>query len=736
MTDHDDLDERVRFQARLLDAVGEAVLATRPDGTITYWNAAAERLFGWRADEAIGVDVIELIRVVAPDGEAARILALIASGESYTGELLLQRRDGTSFHALITDSPIVDDAGIVTGVIGVTIDIGDRVRAETEARARAVQTAAVAAVGEVAVSQTSMSALLEVALAHAVTALQADFGSILLTEGDVLRLQASVGLPPELLEVQIIPTGAASLAGFTLTADDPVVVRDLRTDDRFTRPPALLAAGAVSGITTVLRVAGRGAGVLSVYTRHERSFDTDDVNVLRSIANVVAHAMERDQVHRQLSRIAVTDEFTGLPNRVLFLDRLEHALQQRTGDKVAVIFGDLDRFKDVNDALGHAAGDHLLRAAAARLTDSVRPADTVARFGGDEFAILSEHVADPLAAIALAERLASAVSSEPVRIDGREIHVTISMGVVVADTLGADPATLLRDADAAMYRAKAGGRGRVELFDEDLRATAAERLDLTNELVAGLGRGELVVHYQPEVELGGTTVWAEALVRWRHPERGMLMPADFIDLAEDTGLIVPVGQQVLEQAALQMARWTRMPPGHAPSSVSVNISARQLVEGDLVPLTTNLLADLQLDPRCLWFELTETALLREPERAISTLHDLKELGVGLAIDDFGTGYSSLTYARMLPVDALKIDRSFVSGMGTDLRDAGIVRATIGLARSFDILAIAEGVETQEQLDELRRLGCHFAQGYLLSRPGEPEAIEAWVRARSVARTGH
>jgi EAL domain-containing protein (putative c-di-GMP-specific phosphodiesterase class I) len=283
-----------------------------------------------------------------------------------------------------------------------------------------------------------------------------------------------------------------------------------------------------------------------------------------------------------------------------------------------------------------------------------------------------------------------------------------------------------------MYRAKATRRGGVELFDERLRASVVERLDLTNDLIAGIPAGQLVVHYQPEVALVGDVVWAEALVRWQHPERGLLTPDAFIDLAEETGLIVPIGQHVLAEAVRQMTEWSRLPPGRAPTAVSVNISARQLVEGDLVQLTTDLLAGAGLDPSRLWFELTETTLLKEPERAIATFHELKGLGVGLSIDDFGTGYSSLAYARLLPIDALKIDRSFVGGVQRDLRDEAVVRACIALARSFGVLAIAEGVETEEQLEELARLGCDMAQGYVLARPGTASEIEAWVEARGRA----
>jgi diguanylate cyclase (GGDEF)-like protein/PAS domain S-box-containing protein len=722
--------EPLRLEGRLLEAVGQAVLATSADGTITYWNRAAERLYGFEASEILGANVTAIGSGTMLGDDPGEIWDRLMAGESYTGEFLVRHRSGAAIPVLITSSPVLDDAGAVVGTIAVSIDIADRVRAEAAARERAAQTAAVAAVGELAVTETSMRTLLDSALAHAVDALGADVGSILLVEGDHLRLHAAVGLPSELVGSHTVPLGDLSLAGFSLTEAGPTVVRDLAAEERFVPPPALLDAGVVSGVTAVLHVEGRGEGVLSVYTRDERRFDRDDLNVLRSIANVLAHAVERDRAHQRLARMAVTDELTGLPNRVLFLDRLDHALLQRSTQQVAVLFGDLDRFKDVNDALGHAAGDELLRAVADRLTCSVRTGDTVARFGGDEFAILSEGVSGVEEAMAVARRLAAAIAAEPVLVDGREIHVTISMGVVLADRHTADPADLLQDADAAMYRAKSAGRGRVELFDEHLRASVIERLDLTNQLVAAIPAGELVVHYQPEVALAGDWVWAEALVRWQHPERGLLMPAEFIDLAEDTGLIVPVGQLVLETAVRQMAVWAAMPPGTAPTAVAVNIAARQLVEDDLVARIGALLDDVGLDPSQLWLELTETALLREPEQAIETLHRLKALGIGLSIDDFGTGYSSLAYARLMPVDALKIDRSFVSGLGRDLRDEAVVRATIGLARSFGVLAVAEGVETQEQLDELTRLGCDMAQGYVLARPGTAEELEQWVAARS------
>jgi len=719
----------LRLRARTLDAVGPAVVVTDLEGHITYWNAGAERLLGWPA-EAVLNRPVEVISSASDDALTSdQIRRGLTRQAAYTGEFALAVGGLDPVPVLITTSPILAGDGRTTGTVAVLVDISDRVAAEQEANLRAAQMTAVAAVGEMAFMQTSLAALLDGALQHAVRALGAEVGSVFVVEDDELRMVAAVGLPRRLLGKHRVPFGSGSLAGYTLERDDPTVVEELAAEARFHPPPVLLEAGVVSGATAVMRVDGRGEGVIGVYTRHRRTFDDDDLNVLRSIANVLAHAMERERTHRELSRMAITDGLTGLPNRVLFLDRLEHALAHLDdGHFVSVLFGDLDGFKDVNDAWGHTAGDDLLRAAAQRLGLHVREGDTVARFGGDEFAVLCEDVTGPEEAAAIAQGLAEAMAAEPFRIEDREVRATISLGVVVSDGSGS-AATLLRDADAAMYRAKSAGRGRVELFDEDLRNRVLARLELTNELIAAIGSDQLVVHFQPELAIGGSEVWAEALVRWQHPTRGLLPPGEFIDLAEETGLIMPIGQQVLTKAAEQLARWLAAGPGRAPTAVSVNVSARQLMEGDLVLLAADLVHRLQLPPGSLWIELTETAILRDPDQAITILNELKALGVGVAIDDFGTGYSSLTYARRFPVDALKIDRSFIAGMLEDPRDEGIVRATVSLARSFGILSIAEGVEEAGQLEALRDLGCDLAQGYLLCRPGPAEAIEAWVQAR-------
>jgi len=721
----------LRLQRRTGDAGGPAVVATDLDGTITYWNAAAERLLGWTADDLLGRHVSSITAATDDSLTSEQIQGGLTRLEPYAGEFVLHVHGRDPVPVLIATNPILD-RGQPAGTVAVLLDISDRVGAEHRADRRAAQINAVATVGQMALARTNLTELLDGALQVAVAALDGDLGSAFLAEEDGnLRMLAAVGLPPELLGVHRIPPGHGSLAGYTLAHDGPTVVDDLATETRFTPPPVLLEAGAVSGITAVLRAEGRAEGVIAVYRRSHRPFEPGDIDALQSIANVLGHAVERQRTQQQLSRLAITDQLTGLPNRALFVDRLQHTLAHLDEGRACVLFVDLDGFQDTNDALGHAAGDELLRAVAARLVSTVDEGCTVARFGGDEFAILCAPVSGPAEAVLRAQAVADAVASRPFEVDGRTTSSSVTIGVVVAEA-DADPDEVLRDADAAMHRAKTRGRGSVELFDAELREAVLARLHLVEELESACQAGQLVLHFQPEVWLDGRQeVWAEALVRWEHPERGLLPPGEFIDVAEETGLIVPLGNQVLVAAAEQLAAWLELGPGKAPTSISVNVSARQLVDGDLVALAGDLVRSLRLPSGSLWIELTETAILHDPQQAMALVAELKRLGVGVAIDDFGTGYSSLTYARMLPIDAIKVDRSFVAEMLTDRRDEGIVRATVSLARSFGIMSVAEGVERPEQLDRLRSIGCDLAQGYLFCRPGPAAEIEAWVQERAL-----
>jgi diguanylate cyclase (GGDEF)-like protein len=416
-----------------------------------------------------------------------------------------------------------------------------------------------------------------------------------------------------------------------------------------------------------------------------------------------------------------------LPNRTLFLDRLEHALARARRSKrpLAVVFLDLDDFKLVNDTRGHDIGDLLLVALTPKLVSALRPGDTIARFGGDEFVVLCEDLSGQADAIGIATRIAGACST-PVSIGGLEHTVTVSAGVaLVGDPATASPAGLLRDADAAMYRAKAAGKGRVAMFDEGMRARLIERIAIESSLRKAVEREELRVFYQPVMSLRrNRIVSVEALVRWHHPNRGLLEPAAFIGAAESSGLIVRIGEWVMEQACRQAVAWEAAAPGAESMQVSVNLSAQQLVRSDLVSSVARILELTGLDPARLDLEVTEAMLLRDVEASSNALRDLKRLGVRLVLDDFGTGYSSLSYLRRLTIDALKIDRSFVQALSDDREDGAIIGAVLSMARMLDIDVTAEGVETAAQLSRLRGHGCDSVQGFLFARPAPAHEIAA------------
>ncbi|MCW2609813.1 MAG: hypothetical protein QOC93_1557 [Actinomycetota bacterium] len=435
---------------------------------------------------------------------------------------------------------------------------------------------------------------------------------------------------------------------------------------------------------------------------------------------------DRRAMEEALEHLAVHDALTQLPNRTLLTDRVQHALdrQGRRAGELAVLFVDIDRFKFVNDGMGHRAGDELLTVVAQRLRDTVRPSDTVARFGGDEFVVVCEQLVDPCEASTIAGRLARAIE-EPMMLEGSEVVVTASIGVAVA-AADATVDALLRDADTAMYRAKERGRARVEVFDEALRGRAAERLELEAALRRAVAAGEFELAYQPIVRVDTEAViGCEALLRWRHPRRGLVSPAEFIPLAEETGLIVPIGAWVLDEALRQGSAWRAE---GRELAIGVNLSARQLAAPDLVDTVAAALRNSGIAPHTVHLEITESVLMDDVEQSIATLTSLKELGISFAVDDFGTGYSSLSYLKRLPIDTLKIDQSFIRGLGVVENDSSIVRAIIGLGRALGMGLVAEGVEEPAQLAELRALGCDVAQGFLWS-----PAVPAGAFPTSVSR---
>jgi len=453
---------------------------------------------------------------------------------------------------------------------------------------------------------------------------------------------------------------------------------------------------------------------------------------------------ERRQLEDQLVHQAFHDSLTSLANRALFKDRVDHALQRtkRQTPSVAVLFLDLDGFKEVNDSLGHAAGDRLLIQVAERLHSCVRPSDTVARFGGDEFAVLIEDASDDLDVVQVAERVLDGLR-QPFEVNGRELHVRGSMGIarMDSDVDGADQ--LLRNADLAMYRAKAAGRGGFERYDPEMHTELVQRVQLESDLRRALEAGELFLQYQPTFDLGsGQIVGAEALARWNHPVRGLVPPTEFIPLAEASGLIRPLGSWVLREACRQAAEWQRSsPPREKPLTLNINLSGRQLQFPEVVDDVAQALEESGLPPSSLVLEMTESVLMDDNEDVLTILQRIKALGARLAIDDFGTGYSSLSYLHRFPVDMLKIDRSFVERLSHASDNAELARTIVRLGQSLQLVTVAEGVEDSAQFLALRRMGCDVGQGFYFGRPMESEEISRLLGddiappARKPATTG-
>jgi diguanylate cyclase (GGDEF)-like protein len=492
-------------------------------------------------------------------------------------------------------------------------------------------------------------------------------------------------------------------------------------------PVYLKPLGIAATLDAPVWLDGRVVGmVCGEVTRGTRAWQPEEIDFASGIATMIALALEASQrrgAEAQLMRLAHYDALTGLPNRNLLGDRLRQALVYagRHRSRVALMFLDLDRFKNINDSLGHYVGDQILKEVAARLTRTLRANDTVARLGGDEFVVVLQDVHDPSDAAMVAQNLLRELGP-PYVLEGRELHLSASAGITLYPDDGRDADVLMKNADVAMYHVKDSGRNGYQFFAETMNHAANRRLAIENDLRLAIRRGELVLHYQPQVDLARRAVRSvEGLVRWRHPERGLVMPGGFIYVAEECGLAQPLGEWTLHEACVQSRRWQAA--GLAPVPVAVNLSARVFRERSFVTTLRAILDETRLDPRLLELEITESAVMQQSDATSATLEELSSLGIKLAVDDFGTGYSSLAYLKRFPIDKLKIDRSFVRGIPASGDDTAITRAIVSLARSLGLRVVAEGVETAAQLGFLSAHGCDDVQGNYFCPPCDPQEAE-------------
>ncbi len=801
--------EKIAFQASVLDAVGQSVMAVDRSGFVTYWNDAAAVMLGWTAEEVLGCPFDEL-DVFDADADVRAIMKFVARGENWTGEHWVNHREGHRVPVYSTITPLFDSEGDLIAVIDVATDLTLIKRTEAEMR----RLSALVESSNDAINGADLNGIItswnsgavnmygytaEEAVGQSVSILSppgmAGVDEALrcwLREGSLVVGREVVGLRKDgsVLDVSLtlspVYDAGGTLIGTSAIARDVTELKRLRATaelerDRLTAAQEMAHVGSVEvDLVTgsrwwseeYFRIHGLPANLvpteelwLSVLHPSDRArvrrlwqdledggppleivhrivrpdgavrwvqtratAEHDDNGVLLKLLETTVDITDRKLTEQALEELAFQDPLTGLANRVTLLAAIEQEISaaREQGTQVAVLFMDVDRFKVINDGMGHAAGDSLLAQFAERLRNAVRPDDLVARFAGDEFVIVCARITEE-AAVDLAARIAAAVEV-PFDLLGREVFVTASVGIALSgEEFSAD--SLLHDADAAMYRAKQNRGGEPVVFDEEMHRSAKLRLDIGSELPRVIERGELEVFYQPIMDVAsGRPVGAEALLRWRHPTHGLVSPEVFIPIAEETGLIVPIGRWVLNEALHQAQRWREtVADGFG---IAVNLSARQLQDADIYSTVAQAVEAAGIDPSAVELEMTESVLMQDVERSLETLTSFRHLGVGLSVDDFGTGYSSLSYLRRLPVTTLKIDRSFVDGLdGEDIYALPIVQAITMLAHALGLNVVAEGVETVQQLEVLHSLAANHAQGYFWSKPVPAAELEQWLKSR-------
>ncbi len=709
----------------ILENASVAILFTR-QSRVLHCNARFAEMFGWSSPEELQGQPGSVFWLSLDDyAEVGRNAGpALAAGQAFEVERPMRRKDGSTFLCHIV-AKAVNPAATTEGTIWIGEDVTDRRRAEETTRQLMLQ----------------QQAILE----------NASVGILFTQEGGIrhcnARMEQMFGWGPGELIGQSARVFFASDEDYGLFGQEagPVLLSGNQLDVEWANVRKdgsrlwcrILARAVVPGdatqgtIWTTEDVSARREAQLALMQAHEelenrvaeRTAELAEANL-----RLQEEVAEREQAEERVMHLANHDALTGLPNRRLLIDRLGQALAlaHRENHQVAVLFMDLDRFKTINDSLGHMKGDALLQNVARRLSETLREGDTVSRLGGDEFVIVLPSLDQPKAAEKVALKLVDALAP-PIDLGGQELRVSASIGISLFPEDGCDTETLLRNADSAMYHAKDMGRNNYQFFMEQMNVAAAERLRLENDLHRALERQEFELHFQPRVSVAnGLACGIEALIRWRHPERGLVLPEHFIPVAEDTGLIVPIGEWVINEACRQGTAWCAAGLPQIP--VAVNLSPRQFRQSNLVDTVARAIDRHGWPCNLLELEITEGVLMQQTSDTLKTLEALNRLGVGLAIDDFGTGYSSLSYLKRFPVDFLKIDQSFVRDIAVDPDDATIVTAIIGLAHSLGLTVVAEGVENASQLDFIREAGCDEAQGYHIGRPMPAAQLAEWLIA--------
>ena len=706
-----------------------AIIVQDETGVIKRWNEAAERIFGWTEQEAIGKRMLAV-----PDdkkAEGADFRERIMHGEHFADvETVRRRKDCSDVPVSFSAAALHDANGRVNGMVLLAADISERKRAERRQNIQNAVTVLLAEANSVEeviprVIQTLCEGLGWAAGARRIVA----------KDDGLMRHTEDWGLPAPEIQLFLRQSATrvdtsgenAGLLRKVWAGGQPVWLDNISQEPTFVRGAAAVAAGLNCAFAFPILVSGEFYGVIELFGREARPRDEEVVKIATEISSQIGQFIARKEAESHLTFFANHDTLTGLPNRAMFNQRLTKALAraQRLAAMAAVLFIDLDRFKVINDTLGHDAGDQLLKQLAERLRECLREGDTIGRQGGDEFVVLIEDVADPTQVAGVAQKILDTVA-HPYLIGGQEFHVTASIGISIYPEDGHDQQALLKNADIAMYRAKEQGKNNHQFYSAQMNLHSFERLALETSLRRAVERDEFLLHYQPKVDMrSGRITGVEALIRWQHPELGMVPPGQFIALAEETGLIAPIGEWVLRTACAEAQGWIAR--GMAPVSVAVNLSARQFAREELTANIMRILRETGLDPHLLELEITESTVMHNPDRAAEVMQQLKRMGVRVAIDDFGTGYSSLSYLKRFPISSVKIDRSFVLDLPGDKDDAAITQAVIAMAHSLRLRVIAEGVETSEQYRFLEEHQCDEMQGHYFSKP-----VDAPTMARVLA----